>query len=1722
MKDIRRILRKLLSLALCFALVLSATISLGEDSGKAQAKTSLPYIEGLKTTNQTFNILEIVPAAGQGSIGYYIAGQEPCANWIYDIAAITGQTARKDYMNNGTTGILTKLTTSGILGSGDVAPLESKGAYNEVYPWQDHPAESYTKLTLNTAEQTTARGSFTPSAGGAYTQSKGFSPQNGGNYVQVIKYFAARTISNGEYYYLPVFAPVENAPLDNNANYAIYTNTATINNPTASPTDDGYVYYGTTGAGFEGMEIGTKYYYVTSYGAPSTTKPTDATAKKYYVGISDAYQAVASGSGYFAINPSSLIYTYVGSGGTYNFNYDAGSTTTNNIICNTVYYTGGYYNNNWFLKNVFDWDVGDAAAKIKFKVSSVVGNNVTVEQVNAANLIVMSNGFNPNGAITSYKSSNDISSSTGNNVSSAITNVINVTNPDSKKVPIIVDYRLYNIPNPPTNLRTLAKSLYDNNKTGTNTTFVKNNIFFFNVDGARSALATNGFRTPYTPASNYNVSTGPFYAAYEVAVYENFIRDEEGSTAGHLETEVNMARAIRYIINYKGQRVESGKSSIKVLEIEPNSTSRLTPSSYKTLTGYTGDVTITCMSTLEFVGKSDDLIESYDAIYIGDNGGNTLSNSKLDSGYLYENIGASVTTRTDAVGLTDSEYSSTTTFTGADGKTYYALKDPQTTRYSGNDLSTKKLDALNKYAVAGHPVIIADGLACNYSIVATVSGVQSTDGTSAILTASASITGTNPATAGPRYTWYRLNTDDTSTMIGSENVTSNTYTASSGEYYCRIRYTISSQYVYAYSNSVVVTASAAQIAITSGGNNTNGSATLNDYVFLYNTYQYEYSVNVTGNNGALSATAASTDQYTYGTPTCTYQWYKDDVAIGATGATYTPTASGTYYCQLSVSSVTRYSFPFYQTYTTTSSSFEISSVDPGKTKNAIVTYTPASAIITPGSRASRPITGPAVSGQSFYINVGTVDNCSNMYSFLNSNKSRGNVMRSGAVDKDTILRYTNTSKPTINLSSSPPVYVRGNTTTYIPANPDGDTDSANDTHTLKFDFTIDNPTDTTPLATEYYCNLYIDTDSDSRFIEQERIGNIEIREATAGVAGKLVDSGTLKSGQEYIVTRVLSAGMDGYLPWKLEVIKVSDESVHTSATNYAYAAPATPEKINILQINTGYGVGLPLDGVGLPLDSTRPTIANSSINATRNTILDLIGSISSDYNIKIQTCTTNDVNAIGDLDVGGDKISMNNTISENTTHGPYYDVKEFIYSYDMVIIGFDDCYRELDKESSTAIVDYLKDNHPILYTHDTTSMSNVPQVYNSNKSQSNYKSTGAYWGYYFNSILRDPLGLDRYGITNVNFGLTSKSGPVPNTSTSGLVAAGYEGLGTTAVTKEATPITPTVGTTITKDVLLDEGYSIAYLPGSNIFGTGGTPIGTTQGFTNYMFSGNATSYEVTQVNKGMITTYPFNVNTTAFGGPIDRTSTDSISSMEILETHQQYYQANMNPDDVVVWYCLSGPGYDFNDAASAYYIFSNGNATYSGFGHNLNNIRTPEAQLFVNSIIAAYRITNFPPVIKFTDANGNNPLSEFLVPADSGGTLLPATGDASLTDSSRNLYFTVNDTNVAKDKTVKAIVSYINPSSGAESQLKIPIYDSQTGVNVTTEDYSRVKDTLVSGLAYYVKIDDVLKKLAAANVEIPESGLTFNVITTTHVRGTDLPAVSKPITLRKLMLFDLG
>lgn len=123
-----------------------------------------------------------------------------------------------------------------------------------------------------------------------------------------------------------------------------------------------------------------------------------------------------------------------------------------------------------------------------------------------------------------------------------------------------------------------------------------------------------------------------------------------------------------------------------------------------------------------------------------------------------------------------------------------------------------------------------------------------------------------------------------------------------------------------------------------------------------------------------------------------------------------------------------------------------------------------------------------------------------------------------------------------------------------------------------------------------------------------------------------------------------------------------------------------------------------------------------------------------------------------------------------------------------------------------------------------------------------------------------------------------------------------------------------------------------------------------------------------QVNKGIVTTYPFYIS----------------SELRIAQTHSQTYALDLEDKDVAVWYTLA-PGTGRNDtnpkskgavsyfAASPhdgmnnYYLYSKGNIFYCGSGHSLvtgpRTDNNDERRLFINIIVNSVRNAAGNPVI---------------------------------------------------------------------------------------------------------------------------------------------------------------
>ena len=1728
--------RRVLSLLLCAAMLLSLVPVLTATGDPAEAKTSLPGIEAMKTAKTTLNILEIAPSADQGSIGYYIAGQEPCANWAA-IAKGNDASARRSYVN----GLFNGLASAGLLSSGTGTPLKavySSGSsyYDEKYPWESHT--DYTPMKLTSPDSVSVKGSYTEQANGGYNLVSGFTlvANDSGTYNQKIAYYTTGTTGSEQYYYDPTFTKIEANAIDDVASGTpVYTNSAGN-----TPDYDKYVYVGTVGPSFIlHYDPNTTYYTVTNTGTPAQTK----TDTHYYVGVVDSYVAVtatAGTAGYF--NPAAPVLQYVGdNSGAYSFTADSnGSTVT--IKTSTVWYKGGFTNNDWFLRHVFDYDEAElAAAKeaVKFKVTTETPDAVTTAQVDSAGLIVLSNGFVPGGTASAYTTA--MGNTPADYICAAVKKETAADTVYGK--PVIVDHRLTALNGTnDTNLKGLATTLEGYAKTGktlpeNTTSWVGGSVYVFNPDDTRLALATKEFATVFADATLYNSSTAPFGEVWDDIGYENFLRkNKDSATTDLLPETVSMAACVRYIISFNAKSGGT-KDTLNVLDIEPGSgtmpregTNSDSTSVVLKWLGYTDaqiadanyakpTVTITTMSTAEFNSKIDNLTETYDLIYVGSNNAyksnhNDISkiNDILGGSFLYANIGKKVNINRDTgnakymSGLLDSD-------TGGTGMTF---------RYPGNDLTAAKLSALTDYAGAGYPVVVSDELVSGgsegtsaFSFTVEVSA-GTADNSSVPLTAKAVATaGSLPAGLTPSYQWYRYTGQSGNT---TKVISSASCNAKSGTYFCEIIYTVGGK---------DYTARSADVTVKNG---TVYTPNLSEYytsrsgrIEYASTHYSFFSANATASGTTLSV-SPSIDEFYPNTKdrdpdydsiknvTYSYQWYchywswSDDYGIpGATGSSLSldsPLTSNWpyyyYYCVVSVSILT------YQ-----NDNYSVSSGTLSNAASAYSTYyyfTSKSGLTAAVGTGATTTQVPAQAGIAYTLNTDTVDCNSRVYSLLDTIKSKPNVTKVSAVSgtaatlsaQTALRRYANLSKPAITLTTQPASYYKDKLTT----------DCGN---TLSYTFTIANSTDPDRGKTNYRCNLYIDANGDGLYKSDELFSDLVVTQGGATVA-----NGQLKAGKTYSVSRQLLDDQVGILPWKLEVVALDSSgkatTVTASAIGYTHRPPVEGQikTIKILQIND---VGNQDNCLSLQ-DQTSTDGGSTDYSGYKGIYGKLFYDVRADFQVAITTKTIADINSKNQLNhnTAADKVL---NIQKDSDSKTYDNLKEYFNSFDMLVLGFRDFYgghgSDLSAASAIAVRDYIATGKAVLFTHDCTS----------------YYNQSGKTGYNFNNILRNTVGLDLYGVTSPQYGITSKASTditVLRTGTN-YVANAY---------KASSDANAVQASNSVLQGIKDAGYSVAYEPGK-----AGVTTKETQGYTQgqidrmlYANDSNIKTRRVSQVNKGQITTYPYDINTTSFTDSSASESGLGSDRLTIAATHFQYYQLNMNEAHTVVWYCLS---YDadtksdyysnnsaalYNDGSNTYYIYSKGNVTYSGAGHygieeNSNTTTTVndpvninEAKLFVNTMIAAYRVAKVQPTTGFTTDDKTTVTTDYVVPYD---------GDA-LTSDGQKVWFKITDNNIGAGKLVQAIFTKTEglPLDGSpavafptDSTFKSPITVYDADGNPAT--------TLVTG-SYYVKLSDLQGKLSLADGQT-----AYLTVKTTFANDkTGVSSKAADLHIKPFNLFDLN
>ena len=504
---------------------------------------------------------------------------------------------------------------------------------------------------------------------------------------------------------------------------------------------------------------------------------------------------------------------------------------------------------------------------------------------------------------------------------------------------------------------------------------------------------------------------------------------------------------------------------------------------------------------------------------------------------------------------------------------------------------------------------------------------------------------------------------------------------------------------------------------------------------------------------------------------------------------------------------------------------------------------------------------------------------------------------------------------------------------YINGAADG-SNSKIENRNLEFTFKVD-----TANTGYYEVRLFIDTNADGKFSEEEeKLDSLEIENVLTHRTTRL---NRLVGGQTYHIVRQIK-DYTGAIPWKLELVDMNNPLVRDDITGQCAIKVTAKTRINVMQIIS--------DGMGGSYNPTVyfPTeteIALAKSNNGNREITDPGVNKDTYFNNCIRFVnsgsyvTDTDVikNAgwfyyytkiLNEFEVVFYRLSVTEfSTLASTGHAPgdstvYLQSGKCTYltqkNINMLILGYADCYTDITNTAALQLIDgFISAGNTTLFTHDTTSFVNL------STKPGTFDDT--YWGYNINQYFRDILGMDRFGVMT-NMGLAGSLSSAP-----------------------------------------DKPYKVNTLQTSNTYYTASTTaMGTrvlTQGMTNVTVGQNGNRVTKAQkANNGQIVSYPYLIP----------------DNLTVAETHSQYYQLDMEADDIVVWYTLSDTNDYYktkNDVRNNYYIYNRSNITYSGVGHK-GGLSDDERKLFVNTMIAAYSAGTVPtePVIinKDRSSTGNN------------------------------------------------------------------------------------------------------------------------------------------------------
>lgn len=706
-------------------------------------------------------------------------------------------------------------------------------------------------------------------------------------------------------------------------------------------------------------------------------------------------------------------------------------------------------------------------------------------------------------------------------------------------------------------------------------------------------------------------------------------------------------------------------------------------------------------------------------------------------------------------------------------------------------------------------------------------------------------------------------------------------------------------------------------------------------------------------------------------------------------------------------------------------------------------------------------------------NENTVDNSSNLYSFINKNKNR--ILYETQVSTNIFYRAFENAI-IVNYSELPTQYNSNNDNKYIKNNE------------LSFKFKLQSAVKNN--AQTYKVKLYIDINCDGNYSESEEMKGLIATDSS----GSSININELKSsnnGSEYTIRKVLSKEYIGAIVWKLYIIDANNENIQTSISGCSAIECKKEDRpvINILQIRS--------------LEGVYHTNANINTHYTDKQYYTFSMQSDKGFNELISNINDFDINIISLKD------------KNKSTGAGYILGSEDILAYSaQVSVYKDENYTQYISENkiSNTIRQYI--SNEIDYTTfkglfnntddetklaDTVIKSGIKQIFKDGIIES--KSSTIVPANSDTEYLRELAGtttqlelkddnniyyieiyiqgLGMHEIDDIDNGITNL-GSAPEVKKFDMIVLGF-GQSTPNITCDETLdaveeyIDSGDSVMLSHDKLLHNYISgskilirlrekfgcdrfatndAAWIPKSNREKIDKTAIG----FDDIMFMAH---FNTEQYSAGQYNHYSYGASqndfTKSFGGSfygntcatyakcINRGQITDYpytlpSRIKVAYTHYQYWQLDLEDPEIGVWYTMTDDSgirkYAENDARNAYYMYNKGNITYTGVGEwYIGEGITNEKKLFVNTLIQSFK--NSAQASKLVVDNSNAQL----VGNDVYIYLDEETG-ASI-DTNQKLNFHMQDVNVLSDISLDVTFADIKPEH-QNTEVNIRNFDEKT------------------------------------------------------------------------------